>query len=276
MDSSAKRVRSWAGAGSEAVKRAHWILAVILALLVLVPLSALFWLQSSIRGLIQDQGRLAFGTATEVGAADLSLWSGRLELSGVRIDNPEGFQSPRFIDVGQIDVSFEPSSLFGQTVKISRIDIRNVEIHLENQRGKFNYRPILDHIRKSASEGGGGGSAGAGKKLTIEKLRVSGVQARLMLGVGGAALGNSTVQVPDQEFENLGSDGGGSMAMQQLMRKIVESLMRGVASQGKGQLTRELLGSLWGRLAGEAPAAEPGKPPIEDVVKDLQDLLKKP
>jgi hypothetical protein len=62
------------------------------------------------------------------------------------------------------------------------------------------------------------------------------------------------------------------------MRSIVESLMRGVAAQSKGQMTRELLGDLWGRLSGETPQADAPakKPPIEDVVKDLKDLLRKP
>lgn len=241
-----------------------------------VALIGLFWLQSSIRRVVERAGSQAMGVETTVQSADLDLFGGRLDLSQLRVANPDGFPSPHFLEIGGVQTQFQPTSFLSSTIRIPLVVIDNVSVNLDSERGNFNYRKILENLRNGASQDGDGGSGG--KKLVISRLQIRNITAKLTLGVGaGAALAPEPITIPEVVLKDLDSDGQNSLALRQLVRTIVETVMRGVAEKGKGQVTKELLSGLWGNLTGQS--AEPGrkaKPEIEGVVNDLQRLLKQP
>ncbi len=252
------------------------IVLVVCVLVAAIGLAALFWLQGSIRRIVEETGSKAMGVATEVQSADLDPFNGTLELSQIDVDNPEGFPSPEFLRVGKIRTEFEPSSFFGSTIRIPLMAIDDLEVNLDADRGEFNYRKILDHLRKGSSQSAGEPSDG--KKLLISRLQIRRITAKLSFATGSSpALSLEPFQIPELTLENLDSDGKHPVALRELVRTIVETAMRGVADKGKGQIRRELLSNLWGQVTGQASDPEPRtRPEVEGVVNDLQKLLKQP
>lgn len=254
------------------MKNVKLLTAAVLGVMLLV-MAGLAWLESSIRGIVEERGGRALGVKTTIESVDLSLLSGQIDVRRLIVANPEGFQSPSFLDVGQVTTEVQIGSLWGEVVEIPSLAVRDVTVDVEGGRGRFNFRKILENLRKatqtdSQSENGGG------RKLHVSTLEIRNIRARLKLMTGPAALRDAEIPIPDVTLKDLGS-GGQTMPMDQLMSLIVESVMRGVANQGKGQLTRELLTDLWGQLSGQSA---PGKKEqqIKDVVDDLQKLLRKP
>ncbi len=252
------------------------VVLVAAAVVATVALVVLFWLQGSIRRVVEETSSASMGVATVVQSADLDFLAGTLELSNVEVANPEGFPSSHFLKIAKVRTEFELSSFFGSTLRIPLMAIDDVEINLDSDRGEFNYRRILEHLRKEAS--GQATEPSSGKKLLISELRVRNITAKLTFAAGTApVLTPEPFQIPELTLQNLDSDGKNPVALRQLVRTIVETVMKGVAEKGKGQITRELLSSLWGRLTGQSSEADAKtRPEVEGVVNDLQKLLKQP
>ncbi len=252
------------------------VVLVAAAVVATVALVALFWLQGSIRRVVEETGSTALGVATVVQSADLDLWDGTLDLSNIEVANPDGFPSSHFLKIGKVHTELEPASFFASTVQIALIAMDDLEVNLDSAGGEFNYRRILDHLRKESSQAGD--ETEDGKQLLISRLRIRNITAKLTFDTGSSpALTPQPFKIPELTLENLDSEGKNSVALRQLIRTIIETVMKGVAEKGKGQITRELLSSLWGRVTGQSSDPDPKtRPEVEGVVNDLQKLLKQP
>ena len=80
-----------------------WLLKIAVILIVLVVIvvgAAFFYVDSIAKGAIERGATYALGVNTTLGSADVGLLSGEFSMSGLDVDNPEGFVEAHFLRLG--------------------------------------------------------------------------------------------------------------------------------------------------------------------------------
>lgn len=194
---------------------------VVLALIV----GALFLsnLDSIVQAAVEKYGSEAAGATVELADVELSPSSGMGKLSGLRIQNPEGFELPDAFFLGMIDVQVDMDSVAGDgPIVINKIIIDKPQVTFEvNKAGASNLQEIAGNAQQyaggSASKSKESGQAKvseespseAGRKVIVKLLTVSG---------GAVTISHSMLKdkkmeatIPTFSLRDLGADKGGML-----------------------------------------------------------------
>lgn len=221
----------------------------------------------------------ATGTETTLASVDLGLVSGRLELAGFAIANPEGFRDEPFLALEDGRVSVATSSLFSDTVEVRTLELSGVVLNVEARGTSTNYGALIEHMRQGSAGGEPSGEPGDGarKTLAIDRIVVTDIACALHLDVP-LADGSGTIRVPEVVIEDFRSDGTTAANVAKLTRALVEALLDAVLEAGGGILPGALLGDLREELGdlGETLEGTLGdvKDRVEDAVEDVGGRVK--
>ena len=84
---------------------------------------------------------------------NLSLWGGTLELAGLKVENPAGYQHPEFLTIAKAAVALRVGSLLSHTVEIRKIQFDDIQLTLEQKNlTTNNLQEILNSLPKSEKE----------------------------------------------------------------------------------------------------------------------------
>jgi hypothetical protein len=121
-------------------------------LLVIVALVVVFFsLNSIVKKGVETVGPQLTKVQIRLEKASLSPFSGRGQLTGLFVGNPEGFKTPSAIQIGDIKIGLQPSSVMADTVVIDLINIQAPEITLEESMQGSNLQKILDNLSSGSS-----------------------------------------------------------------------------------------------------------------------------
>lgn len=130
-----------------------WLLAIIVIFVVVLYLTAEFWIKSAVSNIIPQMTK----TPVSLQEADISLFSGRIALIGFKIGNPEGFKKQNAFELQEISVKFEPKSLLSSKLVINEIKLDGTKINAEMARsGNVNIvilnNNVQGYLGKNSSE----------------------------------------------------------------------------------------------------------------------------
>jgi len=243
-------------------------LFVVLAGAVLIFFFGSKILNSSVQAGVESFGPKLTKTDVRLERVDLSVFSGKGKLSGLSVDNPEGFSEGQVFSLGMIDVHMEPASVFRETVVINRLHIQEPLIHYERKLDTSNLQTLLDNIKDATGGDQPSGGEGApkeesarkdAKKLVIRKLVVE--EGR----VAASALGQGVeLKLPRIEMDDLG-EGNGKKTVAEVARRILDRIMRSVGSAVANP--REFLPE------GGEQALEQGKKKLDEAADDLKKMF---
>jgi len=99
---------------------------------------------------VETGGTAALKVPVSLQDANLSILGGKVELSGLNIKNPEGYQHPDFMSMGKAAVALNIKSLLSETIEIQKIQLDDIQLTLE-QKGlsENNLQAILNNLPKS-------------------------------------------------------------------------------------------------------------------------------
>jgi hypothetical protein len=210
---------------------------------------------------VEEGGSRALGVRTEVGSVRLGLLRGEVALEGLAIDNPEGFESARFLQLGSIQVEVPPRALLEDTVVIPRVALEDVHLTLEGSRQGTNYGRLLRNVGGSGKGGPSGeGTPEAesdGKRFVVKELVVRNVRATVALGGFGSELASTSITLPELRLHDLGSGSNGGIELAELIGRVTREVVQGVVSQ-RPELAAQLGSELRGRLESGARSAREG------------------
>jgi hypothetical protein len=170
-------------------------------------------------------------------SADVSLTSGEGTLKGLVVGNPKGYKTPSAIELGQIHVKLDTSTVTSSTVVIKEILIEGPRLTYEVGPGGSNIGVIQENV---AALGGGGSKGGAkpsaepkekepkseggGTKVIIEDLIVRGGH----VGVSASMLEGKDVgaELPEIHLRDIGKAEGG-VTGEVVAKKLLEALTKG-------------------------------------------------
>ncbi len=270
-----------AGCGEPCILARMKILVRILlgiAVLVLVLLvAAFFFLDSIVRGAVEKGGAHATGTQVTLDKADFALTSGKLDLAGFSIHNPEGFQDEPFVSAAAIHAAWENGTIFSNELVIDEIGLDGIAVNLERADGRTNFGKILEHLKSLGGPDGGSAPSDGGSKhsLVVKHVSITNVKATVHLSGIPLAAGNASVTVPKIELNDFHSNGTTQENIAKLTSAIVTAVLDATVNSKDAVLPKEILGELKGNLDTlKAQAQDQWK----DAKKDLdsvKDILKK-
>tara|TARA_R100000027_G_scaffold2734_9_gene2742 strand:+ start:48255 stop:50333 length:2079 start_codon:yes stop_codon:yes gene_type:complete len=103
-----------------------------------------FFLSPTAKWAANTQVPELLGTATSVEDVKIDLWSGDIELIGVRVANPGSkADAPALFSLGRLYIDIDTSSVFSDTLLIREITLESPEVHTtRDQNGKFSFEEL--------------------------------------------------------------------------------------------------------------------------------------
>ena len=210
-----------------------WILRIVLASAVVAAIAVFavfYFLNDLVKGGVEKVGPQLTKGEMRLAKANISPFSGKAQLTGLFVGNPQGWKTESAIKVGDVQVALDVRSALSDVVTIESILIEAPEITYEGGLGGSNIGKILENIEAFA--GGGGGekpaaesSSASSKKFKVKDIQIRGAKVHLSTaGLGGKAV---TVPLADLRLQNIGTDGSGVTAAQ-LSRDILKPLLASI------------------------------------------------
>ncbi len=251
-------------------KKRRW-LKIVLALvavaivLVVVGVTMLYLsLGKVVKTGVETFGSQALQAPVTVTNITFSAFTGKAEIEGLVVGNPQGFKTDSAFKLGVTRVVVDPKSIMTDTIVIREILIEAPEVTYETDLKGSNITRLKENIE--AFTGTGATEPGdepaeepadkpaeepnaedgkPGKKVVIESFKIADGQIRLSATVlGGAAL---PVPLPEVHLTDIGKDSGGTSI---------------------GEAVSEIFGSVTGTITGAVKAGGALIGDTTDAVKD--------
>lgn len=237
-------------------------------------------LESIVKASVAKYGSQLTGTEVALDGFRLSPLKGEAELKGLRIANPEGYQTPQILSLGSVYVRLDMRSLLKPVIVVEEIRIANPEIAYELKSvAHNNVSDLLAAVNKNAaaakpaadqtdatragtakpavSSGGSAKSASSsgGKKVIINALNITGGKVGLGATFGGKGAAAS-VPLPAVTLKDIGrekgSQGKGIIETASLiLKKILDTAYDTAVRQGLNSL-KDIAGESADTLKGTA------------------------
>lgn len=273
------------------------VVAVIVAMLVM-------FMDRMARSAIEQGGTYALGVPTTLNDLDIGFLSGSVDMSGLKVSNPVGFDTPHFFWLGDGRVTVSVGSLMQDKVVVPELILSGINVNLEQKGGQSNYKVILNHLKKVESKeepsqlpeptpGPPPKQDQPGKRFVIEKLALRDIDVKIdFMPIGGKAT-RVPIKIDRIELENVGSEDNQGVKIGQLTAIVIKGVLTAIQQKATdlpaglaadlGESLDELRGvavHMVDDLAKEVNAVtqqlgEVGKDVGRAVGEELQDMSKK-
>lgn len=243
-----------------------------LAATVVIVLIVLVSINSVARQAVEFGGTTALGVQTTLQEINIRIFGGEVSLAGLKVANPQGFQTPHFLALGKGSLQVTLGSLSQDTVEAPKLELSDIDLNLESSKGQSNYSIIIANANKSKpKQDSQGGSAG--KKFVIRELVIRNVtvHADLIPGVKESKL---TVNLPEIRLTDFGSESKNGVVLQELMPLVTKAILEAVADKLAGQLPKDLGAGLKGAVAELNTVGKVGAVVAEEMGKKTLDMGK--
>jgi hypothetical protein len=208
---------------------------------------------------VERYGSAVTGTDVNVDGVDLALTSGLVELGGITVGNPGGYDTDYAVRIGSASVALDIGSLAGAVPVVEELIVDGALINAEQREAASN----LTDIQKHATASSGEAPAGEPGRIVVERFRVR--NARVLLT--SEHLGKpEELPLRDIVVENIGSATGGatySEAAEAMLMPILAAAraaagerLRSAAGEAVSEAAREELEEESEELRERADAAE--------------------
>lgn len=226
------------------MKRIKKLIIAGIALLVVLVVGVIFYIDHIAKTGIEVGGTYALDTPTTVNSTSIGLLSGHSEISGLQVKNPPGFNAEHFLKLGNGSVGVSLASLTGDMVEVPQLALSGIELNLEKKAGAANYKVIMDNLGRFESGNEKPAQQSEGKKFVIRDLVLKDIKVNVNLL---AALGDATrVTVPIQEvrLRDVGTGSDKGLLIAQLVDTILKALLEAAVQKSGGLIPEDVLADL--------------------------------
>lgn len=232
----------------------------LIALAVLViggGLLAYLYFESGIRRGIEIAGSNALGVPVTATGVSISPFSGRGSVRGLSIANPEGYDAPYIIELGEVDIAVNVDSLFSDVIEIDSILVSDARITYETKLVTDNIRSLLNNLPSATAAPviEANPAAPSTQRVIIRDLRMANPQINLHTRVASAP-----IALADIHLQNIGAQGN-AVTVAEAARQIVGAINGAVISKG--------IPSMDVLLEGARQQIQEGAKKIGDAVQEL-------
>ena len=186
----------------------------------LIVVGALLWFFSPakmIRKGITSLGPKVTGTSIDISDIGVSWLSGKGDIKGLKLGNPEGYEAESAIEIPVATVAIRPTTVFSDKLVIRSIEIEGPFITYETKLAGSNLSKIQENIDAfiakvknvagGSSESKSDAPAGGGRKLQVDEVIIRNAKVKLALTVLGGRGANITLSEIKLTGLGQGADG---------------------------------------------------------------------
>ena len=235
------------------------VISLVLLVLLVVGI-AFFYLDSIVKSGIEVVGSEVLGTGVTVNSVSISPLNGSGSIRGLSVGNPAGFRSEHAIQLEELTVNLNVSSLFSDVIEIDSIRVVQPEITYETRITTDNIRALIANISAGSATGESAVEpAAAGKGLIIRDLQLLDPQLNLV-----AAIVTAPIPLPDIQMTDIGAENDSSS---------VAEVLQAVLSKVSTSILSANLPSLDDLAEGVEARLEEGREQVQDTVEDAVEEL---
>jgi hypothetical protein len=192
-------------------------------------------------------------------------------MEGLNVANPEGFDTPHFLNLATGGTAVSLNTLLSDTIELPHITLETLDINLEKKQGKSNYQVILDNLKRLESGEKTADGSGGGKDFLVREIVIKDVNVNVdMLGIGGA-ISNIKVPIDEIRLTDVGTGEGGKVKFSELADVILKAVLMAVIQNG-ADFPVELVGELQNGLAGLQSLGDMGIGMAAEIDGRLQEI----
>lgn len=230
------------------LSRMQWIRRGIIALLALLVagLGLAIWSLNEVVGdAVEDQGSAALGVDTTIDFISIGLLPPLLRVSGIEIENPQGFKDDNFLELGTGSLDVDLGSLFSPTLHARSLRLDDIDVRLERGVRSSNYGVLLNNVKVRAARGDHHPSPG--RTVRIDEIVLHRVRVNLLVNLPGHSQAFS-VTMPEVRMQGVGVDNAGPVVAGALFERVSLGVLQALLSEGvlpeemAGDLARDLVG----------------------------------
>jgi hypothetical protein len=203
-----------------------WALLGVAALVLVVIAAVWLALDGIIRRTVEAQATASTKLETRLDAATLSLFGGKLNLSGLSIASPAGFDTPQFFTMKDVDVEVAYSQLRNQPIRIERLVLDSPQLLIEQKGGGLNVMAALAGMPPSEK---------SDMRLMIGELAVKDTAVVVRPGLP-MLKPEYKVTIPSVVLRDIGmgsdSAAGNGAAIKDVLTKVLVALVNEVQKRG--------------------------------------------
>lgn len=197
-------------------KSLKYSLAGLVAILIIGFMAVTFFLDSIVKSGVEKVGTQMSGTQVTVESVSISPFSGLGTIEGLKVDNPEGFESEHAIVLRSLEISVDIGSVFSDEIIIHEIIISEPAISVVQKVPENNLRMLMSNFNAAMSEGSSSSST-----MIIEHLLVQNGQVTVTPSIGGSQ--SASVKMDKFELTNIGKEGSNSI--EQVVNKVASKII---------------------------------------------------
>lgn len=223
------------------------IILIIIIVVALLLLGFEFFGESLIKTGIEAAGTKALRVGVAIDDLDLAIFKGQVEIKGLVVDNPAGYEQKHLLELGRGEVKTRLKSLMSDTVEIESILLDGTTVAIEQKGLDNNLKVVLDSLPKK--EGEPKEPAAEAKSLKVKDLKITNTTVKVKLLPAQILPGQADtveLKLDPIEMKDLGSDD--KLTIAKLSSKVMVAIADGVAKQGAGVLPDAVLNSVQGAL----------------------------
>ena len=235
------------------MKRVQKILIFAALLIIIVIIVGLFSMDGLIRQVVQSQASTALGCKARLADASLSLFGGKLGLTGLTVEQPAGYSKGRLLEMKSCQIAVSLHSLLGHTVQVKTIRINGLLVNIDQHGLSSNVQTVLAYIQKHEQPATGAGTPApsGGKQLQINQVILTNVTVHVAVtGLPGVA---PSITIPLQQIEinQPTNPHGRPLRIADLVRQIlVQVVGQAMRSSKMPSVVRQSLGAVESLLQG--------------------------
>ncbi|MEO0632418.1 MAG: hypothetical protein AAFY46_17070, partial [Planctomycetota bacterium] len=239
------------------------LIGFVLLAIVVIVIGVFVYINQIAKTGVEKGATYALDVPTTLDSADINLFGGEFALAGLTVSNPEGYDTPHFLSLGDGSAAVDFSTIQQDTVEIQTLVLENIDIYLDKEDGKANYEVILENLKRfeSANSGDDADAPPADpdaptKKYVIRKVEVRNVTAHVEFLPLAGDLARTTVVVPEIILEDVGEKDPVTVA--KLTNVLIKAIFASVINVGSDVLPAGLVDGLNAGLGGLTDLASAG------------------
>lgn len=156
-------------------------------------------LDSILEGSLKD----ATGVETQIEGVEFQPFGGDLTIQSITLQNPQGFSTPHLLKIEGLDLKFELSQLFADTVELKTLTIQDIDLKVEQQIPDNNLVQVIDKLQGPENQPTSGQSP---KIVKIGQLSLRNIQASIKVSVIADLGLDEQLNLGEIELQNVTSE----------------------------------------------------------------------
>lgn len=204
-----------------------------LALALSAAAAFVFLIDGIAKRAIETVGPEMLRAPVTVSAVLISPLSGKGQVRGLVVGNPEGFKTDSLLRLGSASIEIDLRSLIGNRIVVRSLHLRAPELTYEQGLGGSN----ISRLQKNLAGASGPRSGGSSRKFVIEDFRLSGGRVRVVTPLLNAKPFEAAL--PELRLKGIGAKAGGA-TVREALAQVLGPLARSAAKAATGRPSKTL------------------------------------